>query len=89
MAKHDRRRIGPLIHTVHQHPCTEDPQEIILGGNDRLEATAAFEGTYHGDRVSGSARPGDCRDGGIASADRNRPRHARRRGARVHGHREE
>jgi hypothetical protein len=28
-------------------------QEIILGGNGRLEATAAFEGTYHGTRVSG------------------------------------
>jgi len=37
--------------TVHT---TGNPgQEIILGGNGRLEATAAFEGTYQGGRVSG------------------------------------
>ena len=28
-------------------------QEIILGGNGRLEATAVFEGTYQGSRVTG------------------------------------
>jgi predicted secreted hydrolase len=28
-------------------------QEIVLGGNGRLEATAAFEGAYHGAKVTG------------------------------------
>jgi predicted secreted hydrolase len=28
-------------------------QEIVLGGNGRLEATAVFEGTYQGARASG------------------------------------
>jgi hypothetical protein len=37
--------------TVH---VTGNPgQEIVLGGNGRLEATAAFEGTYHGAKVTG------------------------------------
>lgn len=31
----------------------EPGQEIVLGGNGRLEATARFEGTYDGARVSG------------------------------------
>ncbi|MFI7453578.1 lipocalin family protein [Nonomuraea sp. NPDC049714] len=35
------------------HVTGKTGQEIILGGNGRLEATAAFEGTYQGAKVTG------------------------------------
>jgi hypothetical protein len=44
----------PALKTRLKVRVTGNPgQEIILGGNGRLEATAAFEGTYHGAKVSG------------------------------------